>query len=75
MPTWTTWYVTVVLEIAGKERQIHGPGHSEQAPAEADLNALRELLGTGTWINLSWISANPKNVVAAYLDSSSVGIA
>jgi len=72
MPTWTTWYVTVVLEIAGKEKQIRGPGHSDRAPAEADLN---ELLGTGTWINLSWISANPKNVVAAYLDSSSVGIA
>ncbi len=73
MPVYTTWYATVVLEVAGKEKQIRGPGRTAEGDAKADLDAVRELLGSGEWINLDWISANPKNVVAAYLDSSSVG--
>jgi hypothetical protein len=67
--------VAVVLEVAGKEKQIRGPGHSEKADAEKDLEAVRELLGSGQWINLPWLSAHSKSVVAAYLDSSSVGVA
>lgn len=73
MPIYTTWYVTVVLEVAGKERKIDGPGRNEESEAKADLNELRGLLGSGDWINLDWISANPKHVVAAYLDSTSAG--
>jgi hypothetical protein len=75
MPTWTTWRVVVVLEVAGKEKQVHGPGHSDMGEAEKDLDAVRALLGSGDWINLPWLSANPKSVVAAYLDSTSVGFA
>lgn len=72
MPTYTTWYVNVILEVAGKERQLQGPGRSEEAQAKADLDALREKLGSGEWINLDWISANPQHVVAAHVSSSSV---
>lgn len=75
MPTYTTWYVTVVLEVAGKQQSIRGPGRSNEEDVKADLKALQDLLGRGDWINLDWISANPKNVVAAHIDSTSVGFA
>jgi hypothetical protein len=73
MTTYTTWYVTVVLEVAGKQQTIRGPGRSAEEEVKADLKALQDLLGSGDWINLDWISANPKNVVAAHIDSTSVG--
>jgi hypothetical protein len=73
MPTYTNWYVVVVMEVAGKQREVKGPKSSDQTKAEADLNALRGKLGTGEWIDLDWISANPKHVVAAYVDSRSFG--
>ena len=73
MPGYTNWYVTVLVEVAGKERAISGPSRSQQADAEQDLDQVREFLGSGTWINLPWLSANPQSVVAAYLDSKSFG--
>lgn len=73
MPVYTTWFVTVVLEVAGKERSIQGPERDSEEETKADLKALQDLLGSGEWINLDWISANPKHVVAAHVDSSSIG--
>ena len=50
------------------------PPEDEWTAADyTDLDAVREFLGSGEWINLPWLSANPKSVVAAYLDSTSVG--
>jgi hypothetical protein len=73
MPVYTTWYVTVVLEVAGKEKSVRGPSRSTEDEVKADLKDLQDLLGSGDWINLDWISANPKHVIAAHIDSSSVG--
>ena len=73
MPVSTTWFVNVILEVAGKERNIVGPGRPTEAEAKQDLNAVREFLGSGEWINLDWLSASPKHVVAAHLGSSSIG--
>jgi hypothetical protein len=73
MPVYSTWFVTVVLEVAGKEKSVEGPGRDTEDEAKTDLKELQDLLGSGDWINLEWISANPKNVVAAHVDSSSVG--
>jgi hypothetical protein len=73
MPGYTNWYVVVVMEVAGKQREVKGPSSSDKAKAEADLDALRGKLGTDEWIDLDWISANPQHVVAAYLDSRSFG--
>jgi hypothetical protein len=73
MPVYTTWFVTVVLEVAGREKSVQGPGRSTREEAEADLKAIRDLLGTGEWINLDWITASPKHVVAAHIESTSVG--
>lgn len=73
MPVYTTWYVTVVLEVAGKEKSVRGPSRSTEDEVKADLKELQDLLGRGDWINLDWISANPKHVIAALVDSSSVG--
>ncbi len=74
MATFTNWYVTVVLEVAGKQQTIRGPSRSSEEDTKADLKELQELLGSGEWINLDWISANPKHVVAAHLDSTSIGV-
>jgi hypothetical protein len=74
MPTFTTWFVTVVLEVAGKQQTVQGPERDSEDEVKADLRELQEKLGTGEWINLDWISANPKHVVAAHVDSSSIGI-
>jgi hypothetical protein len=74
MPTFTTWFVTVVLEVAGKQQTVQGPERDSEDEVKADLKELQEKLGTGEWINLDWISANPKHVVAAHVDSSSIGI-
>jgi|GEM_PF-2219724 len=73
MPIFTTWYVTVLLDVAGKQQTIQGPGRDSEEEVKADLKALQDLLGSGEWINLDWISANPKNVVAAHIDSTSAG--
>lgn len=73
MPVYTTWYVTVILEVAGKERSVEGPSRNSEEEVKADLKELQDLLGSGDWINLDWISANPKHVIAAHVDSSSVG--
>lgn len=73
MAFYTAWFVTVVLEVAGKKEQIRGPEHDGEDEAKADLDALRESLGSGEWINLEWISANPKHVIAAVLDSETTG--
>lgn len=75
MPTFTTWYVTVILQVAGKQQTITGPGRDSEDEVKADLKQLQDLLGSGDWINLDWISANPANVVAAHVDSSSIGFA
>jgi hypothetical protein len=75
MPTFTTWYVTVILQVAGKQQTITGPGRDTEEEAKADLKELQDLLGGGDWINLDWISANPKHVVAAHVDRSSIGFA
>lgn len=75
MPTYTTWFVTVVLQVAGREKEVRGPGHSSKEAAQQDLDALREKLASGEWLDLDWISANPTYVVAAHLDSSSIGFA
>lgn len=73
MPVYTTWYVTVVLEVAGKEKSVRGPSRSAEAEVKADLKDLQDLLGSGDWINLDWISANPKHVIAAHIASRSHG--
>jgi hypothetical protein len=73
MPVYTTWFVTVVLEVAGKERSVRGPERDTEEEVKADLKALQDLLGSGEWINLDWISANPKHVIGAHVDSSSIG--
>lgn len=73
MPVYTSWYVTVILEVAGKERPVRGPSRRSEEEAQADLAALQEKLGSGEWINLVWISADPAHVVAAHVDSTSVG--
>ena len=72
MPTYTTWYVTVIIQVAGKQQDIQGPERDTEDKTQSDLKELQEQLGSGEWINLDWISANPKNVVAAYVDSSSI---
>lgn len=69
----TMWFATVILEVAGKKEQVRGPERETEEEAKADLDALRESLGSGEWINLDWISANPKHVVAAVLDSETSG--
>jgi hypothetical protein len=74
MPVYTSWFVTVVLEVAGKEERIKGPKRTTEEEVKADLKDLQDQLGGGDWINLDWISANPTNVVAAVVDSSSVGV-
>ncbi|HEU4462633.1 MAG TPA: hypothetical protein VFR75_08570 [Solirubrobacterales bacterium] len=73
MPTYTSWYVTVILEVAGKEKGVQGPVRDTEAEVKADLKELQEQMGSGEWINLDWISANPAHVVAAHVDSSSIG--
>lgn len=73
MPVYTTWFVTVVLEVAGKEKSVQGPSRNTEDEVKQDLKELQELLGNANWINLEWISANPKHVIAAHVDSSSVG--
>ena len=72
MPVFTNWYVTVVLDVAGKEKSVRGPSRKTEAEVKEDLKALQDLLGSGEWINLDWISANPKHVVAAHVDSTSM---
>jgi hypothetical protein len=74
VPTFTTWYVTVILQVAGKQQTITGPSRDSEDEVKADLKQLQDLLGGGDWINLDWISANPANVVAAHVDSSSIGL-
>jgi len=69
----TAWFVTVILEIAGKKEEVRGPERDSEGEAKADLDALRESLGSGEWINLDWISANPMKVVTAVLDSETTG--
>jgi len=72
MPSSTNWYVTVILEVAGKKQSIRGPDRGSEGAAKADLKDLQERLGTGEWINLDWISADPKRVVAAHTDRTTV---
>ncbi len=73
MPSYTSWFVTVVLEVASKQERVQGPTRATEDEAKADLKNLQNQLGGGDWVNLDWISANPTNVAAAVVDSSSVG--
>jgi hypothetical protein len=73
MPSYTNWFVTVVLEVAGKQERVQGPTRPTEDEAKADLKNLQDQLGSGDWVNLDWISANPTSVAAAVVDSSSVG--
>ena len=69
----TTYFVTAILEVARKKEELRGPERGTEEEAKADLDELRESLGSGEWINLDWISANPKNIAAAVLQSETTG--
>ena len=73
MPTYTNWYVVVVLEVGGEEKTVRGPTRTTETEAQADLDAVRGKVASGAWIDLDWISANPDRFVAVYVDSTSVG--
>jgi hypothetical protein len=71
------WYVEVTLSLGtSKTQTISGPSRDTEDEAKADLRELQEQLGSGgDWINLDWLSANPKNVIAAHVASGYFGIA
>lgn len=73
MPVSTNWYVVVTLEVAGKEQSVRGPDRTSETDAKADLKELQEKLGKGDWVNLDWLSADPKRIVAAHVDRTSIG--
>jgi hypothetical protein len=75
MPTFTNWFVVVTLEVAGKEKQLRGPRRGREEEAKQDLDAVRHKIASGEWLDLDWISANPKHFVAAHISSTSVGFA
>ena len=69
------WYVEVTVSLGGsKTRAISGPHRDTEVEAKADLRELQEKLGSGDWINLDWLSANPKNVVTAHIESGFFGV-
>lgn len=69
-------YVEVTLSLgASKTKTIQGPSHDTEEEAKSDLKALQDQLGSGEWINLDWLSADPKHVIAAHVSSSGIAFA
>jgi hypothetical protein len=54
-------------------RKRYAPTRTTEEEVKADLRELQGQLGGSDWINLDWITANPTNVIAAVVDSTSVG--
>jgi hypothetical protein len=75
MPTYTTWYVVLVIRDGNRQREVRSSGTSDEAEAKKELDEVRAALKSGEWVDLSWFSARADVVEAAYLDSSSVGFA
>lgn len=73
MPTYTTWFVQVILYSGNRE--IKSPGFNSKEEAEAALATIRAAQQGGGWIELDWISVKGDDVLAANLTSSSVGFA
>jgi hypothetical protein len=73
MPTYTTWFVVLLVQLGAKEREVRSPGTSEKVDAERELDQVRAAMKGGGWVDLPWFSASADNIIAAYLDSSSVG--
>ena len=70
------WYVEVILSLGGNKTQtIHGPSRDTEDEAKQDLRVLQEKLGSGDWINLDWLSANPQNVIAAHVTGTGFAFA
>lgn len=70
------WYVEVIVRVGGSKTQaIQGPTRNSEDEAKSDLRMVQEKLGSGDWINLDWISANPEYVVAAYVTGGGIAIA
>lgn len=69
------WFVEVTISLGGNKTQsIQGPSRESEAEARADLRELQDKLGSGEWINLDWLSANPKHVVAAHVSGGYIGV-
>jgi len=47
MPTFTTWYVTVILQVARKQQTITGPGRDTEEEVKADLKERRHRVPGG----------------------------
>lgn len=73
MPTYTTWFVVLLVQLGTKEREVRSPGISERAEAERELDRVRAAMKDGGWVDLPWFSASADSITAAYLDKSSVG--
>lgn len=74
MPTYTTWYVVLLVQLGAKEREVRSPGVRDKFDAQRELDQVRAAMKEGGWVDLPWFSANAENITAAYLDSSSFGV-
>lgn len=75
MPTFTTWYVVLLIREGTKQREVRSPGTDSEEDAKKDLDLVRAAMKAGEWVDLPWFSARAETIDAAYLDSSSVGFA
>jgi hypothetical protein len=70
------WFVEVILSLGGSKTQaIQGPSRDTEEEAKEDLRLLQEKLGTGEWINLDWLSASPKSIIAAHVSGTGFAFA
>lgn len=74
MPTYTTWFVVLLVKHGAKEREVKSPGVSDKFEAQKELDQVRAAMKAKEWVDLPWFSASAENITAAYLDSSSFGI-
>lgn len=71
MPSYTTWFVEVVLHTKDK---LKSPGFKSREDADAALAAIREAQKSGDWLGLDWLSVKGSDILVANITSSSVGV-
>jgi|tagenome__1003787_1003787.scaffolds.fasta_scaffold20598754_2 hypothetical protein len=69
------WFVVILVQLGRKEQRVEGPHHQDRFEAEKELQAVREAMKAGSWVDLPWFTGRPESVLAAHLDSASFGFA
>lgn len=75
MPTFTNWYLVIVVREGSKHREVRGPSSADEAATKEELDIVRAAMKAGEWVDLPWFSARADVIDAAYIDSTSVGFA